>query len=463
MTTYGSLPLETKKPQSTDKALKTLFILGHVLLVAVVFHAGRASFTGTQNFEHAEAIDLVESCQKGQFVGTCEKCKICAEDEYSAGGCSYFKDTFCTSCEPIAHCPQNQIRCSTQDDMFCLNCNPGFWDVDCKPCSMCDLPNGYFEAEACTQDSDTVCQKATECIQDEETETHEYISKQLEYFSDRECGQCAFCPSGTWTEVECLLGSNEKNLLGLDTQCTNCTQCDDDHLVTDTCTIDSDTVCTPCDLCEDGAYITELCQQGDIFNVGEQTVCEDCTPQEEDEWELFGCGGTSDALYRPCATCMDGEFMKQECTNSSDTLCPDCTPLLHCPIEKVTCTDAEDSVCEQCDDGFDGEECCYEKTFGACGTATTRERIAFRYGFEGETNEQFVLFCMDLCQEFPDCLAFEVIDGGEDLVESGQNNLVGKESTCYMKAAYTISPVDPSKDCYSNICRQGIPEGLGFN
>jgi len=346
--------------------------------------------------------------------------------------------------------------------MFCLSCEEGFWDVDCKPCTICDLPNHFWEVEACAQESDTVCQKATQCVEDEDTDTHEFISKGVEKYSDRECTHCSFCPSGTWTEHSCRPGSNEENLLGVDTDCSNCTHCDADHLTASTCTIESDTVCEPCRVCE-GEYITELCQQGDIFNTGRDTVCADCTIREEEEWEIFPCGGINDALFRPCAKCMDGEFMQNACTNTSDTLCPDCEPLGHCPDDKLTCTDSTNSVCERCDESFDGDHCCYQKTFGSCGTETTRERVAFQYGFDGETNEEFVRFCMELCQEFPDCLAFEVNDGGANLYESGGNSLVARDSKCFMKAAYTVAPVDPTKDCFSNICRQGLPEGLGFD
>merc|ERR1711865_1150701 len=209
-------------------------------------------------------------------------------------------------------------------------------------------------------------------------DTHEFVSKSLEMYSDRECTTCSFCPSGTWTEHVCGLGSNEENLLGVDTHCSNCTQCAPDHLTSSSCTIDSDTICEACKVGGKEEYISELCQQGDIFNVGRGTVCTGCTIKEEEEWELFPCGGTNDALFRPCSKCLDGEYMQKACTNVSDTLCPDCEPVGHCPQDKLTCTDTTDSVCERCDEGFGGEHCCYQKTFGDCGTETTRERAAFQ-------------------------------------------------------------------------------------
>jgi len=437
---------------------KALFILGAIVAVSVTFYAGRASYSGSNSFQHVEVFDLVDSCPESQFIGGCVSCTDCTDWQYPAGGCSYFKDTFCTLCEPIYNCPQEQIRCTSKDDQVCLSCDPGFWDVDCKPCSVCPLQQGYFEAQACTQTSDTVCQKATQC------EDKQFMSKQLEYFSDRECTDCTVCEIGTFTSVECQMGDNDANLVGADTVCQKCTECEIDQHVTRPCTIMQDTECTDCATCPESQYITELCVQGGIFVPGVDTECTDCTVRKESEWELFSCGGTSDALFRECSTCLDGEYQLLECTETSDTLCPDCTPIPHCPKDGVTCTSDEDSVCSSgCEEGFSGDTCCYQKTFGDCGTITTRERIAFRYGFEGETNEEFIKFCETMCEEFPDCFAFEVEDGGTTLEASGENNLVSKTAACFFKAAYTVAPTDPSKDCYSNICRQEMRyTGLQF-
>merc|ERR1719440_2288478 len=120
---------------------------------------------------------------------------------------------------------------------------------------------------------------------------------------------------------------------------------------------------------------------------------------------------------------------------------------------------------------------------GSCGTMSTRERIPRRLGYEGETNEEFIMFALMLCDEFPDCMAFEVEDGGVTLYESGLNSFEDKMAAVYFKSAFTqddeggISDAsaaggrkvsgnglrgrdhvfrgeDPTYDCYSNVCRQ---------
>lgn len=417
---------------------------------------------------------------------------------YSAGGCSYFKDTMCVLCEPILNCPQENIRCTDKDDQTCTGgtgCNKGFWDVDCKPCTVCALTDGYFEKKACTQKSDTVCAKGTECEgpftnplnpqpADYFVRPGQWMRTELQYFEDRKCDKCTECKRGMFTKKKCVRGDNKKNLHGDDTVCQKCTECKADEYVYDdytppknkflknpqrrsgTCSAQKDTTCTKCTKCAKGKYIKELCVRGNIFEEGIDTVCKDCTKRGKNEWELFACGGTSDALYRPCSKCLPGEYQKLACTNTTDTLCPDCTSVKHCVKGTTTCTNAKDQKCGKCDENFSGDKCCYQKTLGSCGTVTTRERIAFRYGFDYKKfvkNEAFIDFCRDLCEEFPDCMAFEVDDGGKDLKKSGQNNMLNREATCYFKAAFTKKPGNPAKDCYSNICRQGQPDGLKFS
>merc|ERR1719440_635672 len=74
---------------------------------------------------------------------------------------------------------------------------------------------------------------------------------------------------------------------------------------------------------------------------------------------------------------------------------------------------------------------------GSCGTMSTRERIPRRLGYEGETNEEFIMFALMLCDEFPVCMAFEVEDGGVTLYESGLNSFEGKMAAVYFKSAFT--------------------------
>jgi hypothetical protein len=112
-----------------------------------------------------------------------------------------------------------------------------------------------------------------------------------------------------------------------------------------------------------------------------------------------------------------------------------------------------------CEEGFSGESCCYHKYPMNCGTITSRERIGIREGYVGDSAADFRHFCEVLCDEFPDCLAFEVKDGGTAEDPEGDDILNG-DSVCYFKAAYTQDPhknwygTDPSFNCFSNTCRQ---------
>lgn len=473
--------------------------LAHVtVLVAVLgasFFVGRQSFGSTADYEHANVLAVAESCGDGQFIGGCTQCKECTEFEYSAGGCSYFKDTFCTLCNSIRHCQQANIRCSTKDDQVCTDCDAGYWDKDCKPCTVCK--EGFFEAEACTQNSDTVCQKCTAC------EANEYRSVACSYFADGECEACSECDMGLFQQERCenqgVTGDDDLKALYTvrsDTLCAECPDCGEDQFVTSVCTIayGGATGCTDCSKCADGEFVKELCVPGDKLNSeGIDTMCQTCQARKDNEWEVFPCISfhTSDALYKPCTSCVDGEYLFAECTATSDTICPACpdavdmlyeqspghkSGLMYCMKDEdgkyfSRCDSADESSCEDddnnyCMEGHFGGSCCYHKYNGSCGTHTTRERSAIRTGFYDEYKEHnpenFVDFCRVLCDEFPDCMAFEVLDGGDNLDESGQNNLGGDPaiSICYFKAAYTQSEnlewmgSDPAYDCYSNTCRQ---------
>lgn len=502
-----------------------LAVLGLMATLAVAFYGGRGSINVTAEYSHADVVAAVGTCEEGMFMGGCTACGTCADWEYAAGGCTYFKDTFCTLCEPIKNCPQDQIRCDTKDNHRCLECDPGFWGGsmtddgsymagDCKPCLVCEA--GFYELEKCTQSSNTVCQACTECNDEQ------FTSTACTYFTNTICTTCTSCPVDTFTEVNCQ--TNSESGLSLpasvytvrpDTVCTVCAEPRHngiaglnaipdaegplgprlDEYVTDLCSILKDTTIEECTLCpcedrESCEYMTEYCTPGMRYELGFDTTCAGCTQRRGPrEWEVFKCGGTSDALWKECTTCMDGEYMLSPCTVTSDTLCPSCNTnvaygkLEHCAEDMLRCTsghntetgqDESDTTCLECSDQWYGDTCCYHLNYASCGTLTTRERIARRYGFEGITNEDFVQFCLELCDEFPDCMAFETEDGGDSYDASGPANYISTTAACYFKASFSQEEIDldqlssgvqsnslmvfkgddPRFDCYSNVCRQ---------
>jgi len=293
-----------------------------------------------------------------------------------------------------------------------------------------------------------------------------------------------------------------------DTVCTVCSEPGEGEYVCGTCnplgpdTKICDSSTCPCEDRKTCQYRTDAFVAGDSQNLGVDTQCGDCTRMKNDEWEVFKCGGDYDGLYKKCSTCMEGEYQQQECTITSDTVCPACNTakqgphaieyqnLQECDKDERYCgADAagkygkefkggpdgwKATACEKCNEGFYGESCIYHKFHGECGTITTRERAANRSGFEGDTDEEFIQHCLELCDEFPDCMAFELVDGGDNLFESGPNSFLGRDATCFFKGAYTqelcdkkeptcdrrtksrYKGDDPTKDCYSNTYRQNL-------
>merc|ERR1711988_129860 len=73
----------------------------------------------------------------------------------------------------------------------------------------------------------------------------------------------------------------------------------------------------------------------------------------------------------------------------------------------------------------------------------------------------FAEFCMSLCDEFPDCLAVEVVDGGTKDEPEGTPDERNEYKKCFFKSEYKdddgkLVKGNPAKDCYSNTCRQNI-------
>merc|ERR1711908_199285 len=64
----------------------------------------------------------------------------------------------------------------------------------------------------------------------------------------------------------------------------------------------------------------------------------------------------------------------------------------------------------------------------------------------------FAEFCMSLCDEFPDCLAVEVVDGGTKDEPEGTPD----EKNEYKDDDGKLVKGNPAMDCYSNTCRQNI-------
>jgi len=201
---------------------KVLSVLAVVAILGVSFYAGQKSFGSSLEYEHADVIDLVGKCEGRQFIGGCTKCDDCgkvlasngAKRKYKAGGCSYFKDTFCTLCNSIRHCQQENTFCTNKDDQYCDKCDPGFFGPQCQPCKECSDKEYVFK-KCVTQkatdgpDSDTVCNLCTQCTIEAQKGKRSFLSKTCRVGgngvtkvpgegvgNDSKCTPCRVCLSG---------------------------------------------------------------------------------------------------------------------------------------------------------------------------------------------------------------------------------------------------------------------------
>jgi len=550
-TTYSTLQVsyddyEEEKSTNLRKVTSVAVVL---CAVVVMFFAGRGYESQTTPFTHAEVMDIAAKCGEGEFIGGCVGCKTCADYEFENGGCSYFKDAFCSYCEPIKNCKRENVLCTTREDQVCIECDCDdpignwtdielgmyleyelfdrdeymgrsqedatygcYWNEQCMPCTVCQF--GFFETAACTQTSDTECKKCAGCGADE------WVSSPCIYKQDTECSACTHYLGAIeeqWTSKECHRWSLTTSMyLGDDAHASPCTVCDVSdqpetivpgqpmQYYSAVCVEFADSECTDCTLCDQtrtlfsigGEYIKGndgegdgICIAGDIGTFGRDTICVDCTDATERpgyyESERCDPTGTTDAVWTLCTQCFEGEWEHTLCQLSTDTICPPCYPINHCKAVDTMCslgTDEEnnDSICVgpgsdtkdgphfACQEDFYGEQCAYWRTYGDCGSGPGyRQRTVKTGKFRGETNLEFISWCMMMCDEFPDCMAFEVGDEGAAWDGPGtaaaerdpeEKQIMTKpQSLCALMdvpLGSTQLPSDTSKDCFSNIRRQ---------
>jgi len=459
--------------------LHRVVALGSVsAILAIAFYGGVKSFDHDSSFSLNEVYSLQKTCDDGQFIGTCQPCTECKGNEFDAGGCSYFRDSLCLACEPIDNCAADVTSCTTQRDSTCSQCDHGYYGDSCKKCDVC--PRGSFQVRECSQDLNTVCSLCSPC------QNGFRVTKACTPMTDTECTPCSQCLPGTYLHKACeTLPSSIPNVweyvydnldivytLQDDTVCNDCTpSCGPGKYTSEMCTVIRDTSCSDCASCDNGEFISQMCELGTSEDEGTDTLCQDCQtrPGSDDGnfWELSPCLSTadSDAIYMQCSECKEHEYLHTPCGETHDTVCPQCTPIKHCKQFMESCTDGTDSICTECEDGWFGEQCCYHQTFGNCGHKPARERHPTRLGYGPLTDtDALVAFCTELCTEFPDCMAMELIDGGSDYLKSGPNKLGGSDTVCHFMASYTTKTMtDPSMDCYANVCRQGSGYHPGRN
>jgi len=439
-------------------------------------------------------LDAALSCDEGSFIGGCTACSACpthafgpdgsltklgvAPDsavgtgmeglyfKYPAGGCSYFKDTLCSYCDAIGNCQEDYVTCTNATDSICHLCDSGFWDTDCKECTNCGKT--HWQVSACQQSADTVCEKCADCAADE------YIETVCTSKDPPTCNKCSTCATTEYQVTACEVDA--------DTVCAPCTQCAERQFIKEPCGFDVDTVCQECAQCEfayDGAgnivealeYITEKC------TATTDTVCAECTHPQAYKWRKSNCSGDQDAVYQDCTVCEVGYWEEYPCQFIMDTVCPKCGDVPNCQEGEITCHNDIDSICLNCEEGYFNQDCCFERSFVDCPSYAEKTRTLVQMESKNcartdtcvKSNADFINMCMALCDVLPDCISFEVEDGGADDTESGPNSLTSAIASCKFSSGKEPKNIDnggllegevagtnPAFDCYTNICNKTI-------
>jgi len=319
---YGALQLSVEEEKPKRSPMRSGAIAAVVVAVCVMFFAGRAQQSMSTPFTHSEVMNVAKTCGPKQFIGACTKCTNCASYEYANGGCTYFKDRFCSYCEPIAHCQRENTVCTNRHDQTCKKCDctvpitshnaatqewinmyggagkqkySCYFDKDCKPCKVCATHE--FQKTACNSagnKGDTVCQSCKICAK------NEFVQKKCTYLTDTVCKTCHKCSSVNaagkreFTAKKCTSNMNHVfNKDGADTKCGKCKSCSSSQFVAAVCTIGkydgfkgsyngggADTTCGNCGACKDGERITKVCSRfksKNPYKKGNQVQCTACS------------------------------------------------------------------------------------------------------------------------------------------------------------------------------------------
>jgi hypothetical protein len=238
-------------------------------------------------------------------------------------------------------------------------------------------------------------------------------------------------------------------------------------------------------------------------------------------WEAR-CDDVRDSLDLPVTEVLEGECLQgaPTCVSddaSHDSIVAQCEPIEHCisvldsegnidhQASKTRCPrdDCSASYCEECEFPYLGPQCQYKGQPSTCGALVTRERRTINPyfshtqcvepssgcddgvqldgqdacitdfssfdggdmqnvitgGWKTKCNYVFYKQCSFLCDEFPDCTAFEVIDNGDDSDPWGvlgtTDELWRPLSYCYFTSAPTQLSTDWSRNCFANVEAQG--------
>ena len=143
-------------------------------------------------------------------------------------------------------------------DQPCVTCLPGQYQKscsECAPCTVCNINAGFFQSQACSATSDTVCK------------------------------QCSACLGNSVLASACTATS--------DTICHGCTPCPPNQYVTQYCSAQGPTTCAPCSNCPPGQYAVGKCWGNS------NTFCASCGKLPVFATWTVGCNWTCNAGFTP--------------------------------------------------------------------------------------------------------------------------------------------------------------------
>jgi len=259
-THYGALnfTLEEERPKVSPMR-KAGAVAGVVVAVCVMFFAGRVHKSTTSPFAHSEVMDVASTCGAGQFIGECKKCQTCQKYEYNNGGCTYFKDTFCSYCDPIAHCSRTQHVCTSSKDKT--------QSKKTSTCKVCDCVKPITNRDQKTLEQIEFYRRSWSAKLQKK---YPNPSKPATSWSAEQTGllfSCFFNRGQPWSAA-----AKNTNSKVPATECRACTVCPLNYFQLSACNPKKhvDTVCAPCTVCKEFQYTKTTCKYA------ANTVCASC-------------------------------------------------------------------------------------------------------------------------------------------------------------------------------------------
>ena len=228
---------------------------------------------------------------------------------------STFPATLCpnanSDCDPVIECSGGTYRTSPTECADCMPCGEEEYEIApctpttnrlCDECAPCRF-NQYM-LQPCGVTTDTLCAELSPpCSQFQfellpPTET-----------SDRKCQRIQQCDPALRQVIDRPATA---------TRDATCRTCEDGTYPLGNVT------CVPCEPCSSGQFLVEECGT-------EDTLCQDCSPCNENFFASTPCNATHDATCSLCQQCTGSQYEAVPCTQSTDR---DCLPLRVCRADE---------------------------------------------------------------------------------------------------------------------------------